>query len=626
MSKHHPHSPKTDVPKAPVNRETLGELWHLFAYLRPYRGRFFAAWTCLLISSAMALTIPYFGGRLIDGAQRSLAAGESAAADFGGLNTIALSLFVVVAIRATCNYLQSLWGTEVGERTMADLRRDTFNRIIHLPMSFFAQRRVGELTSRIAADLSQIQGTLTGSIPQFLGQLVTLLGGIALISLTSGKLTIIVLLMIPLLVFSAMMFGRKARKLSRDSQDRLADTAVVVEESLQGIATVKAFAREEFEGERYAGGMRVLIEAAMRSARHMAMFGGFMTFAGMGSMIIVLWYGCRLIQTGELTVGNMTQFMMYAMFVGGAAGQFARLYGDLQRMLGATQRVRELLKEPTEPGCEFESLRAAQSEKTTHSLPRVNGDVSFEEVEFAYPSRKEVTVLNGLTLTASAGQRVALVGPSGSGKSTIVSLLMRFYDPDSGRVIIDGKDARDYPLRPLREQMAIVPQDVLLFGGTIAENIAYGRQGATQAEIEDAARQANAHDFISGFPEGYQTVVGERGVKLSGGQRQRVAIARAVLRDPAILILDEATSSLDSESESLVQQALESLMEGRTSIIIAHRLSTIRRADCIYVIREGTVVEAGTHEELLGQSEGLYRSLSELQFEMSPGERGALAP
>jgi ATP-binding cassette subfamily B protein len=339
-----------------------------------------------------------------------------------------------------------------------------------------------------------------------------------------------------------------------------------------------------------------------------------MTFAGFGSLVLVIWYGARLVEAGELTFGQMTQFLMYTMFIGGAIGSFARLYAELQRTVGATQRVRELLQEETE------EIHNGDTAALRNGSVRIAGEIAFEGVSFVYPSRKEITVLRNLSLTARAGQRIALVGPSGAGKSTIVSLLLRFYDADAGCVRIDGRDCRDYELRQLRSQMAIVPQDVLLFGGTIADNIAYGRPGASPAEIEAAARQANAHDFIASFPEGYQTVVGERGVKLSGGQRQRVAIARAILRNPAILILDEATSSLDSESESLVQQALDALMQGRTSVIIAHRLSTVRRADCIYVVKEGEVVEAGTHAELLARPEGVYRTLSELQFDFGESE------
>jgi ATP-binding cassette subfamily B protein len=614
----HPHAPGhglgPDVPKAPITRENLRELWQFFGYLAPYRWGFALAWSCLLINAACGLAIPWVGGRMIDTAQRGLASDGGAA---GALTQLAWILAAVVLVRIVFQTVQILWSSRLGEQTMCDLRRDTYTRVIQLPMGFFAQRRVGELTSRISGDLSQIQSTLVSSIPQFLTQLVTLVGAVVLLAITSPRLTAIVLVLVPVAVGTARMFGQKARALARESQDRLAETNVVVEESLQGIGTVKAFAREEYETERYSQGLDKVLAAVVRGARHQAVFSAAMSVFFMGILGSVLVYGCRLIQTGELTVGQMSQFLLYSMSVSMSAGQLARLYNELQRMLGATQRVRELLREPTEPDPLVARLGARSSgaeSRNVATLPRIRGEVEFRRVEFAYPARPEVPVLRGLSLEAHSGQRIALVGPSGAGKSTVVSLLMRFYEPQAGQVLIDGRNVREYPLRALRSQMAIVPQDVLLFGGTIAENIAYGRPGATAAEIEEAARKANAHDFIAGFPEGYQTVVGERGVKLSGGQRQRVAIARAILRDPAILILDEATSSLDSESESLVQQALETLMEGRTSIIIAHRLATVRRADCISVIRDGEVVEAGTHEELMQQPEGLYRTLSELQF------------
>ena len=327
-----------------------------------------------------------------------------------------------------------------------------------------------------------------------------------------------------------------------------------------------------------------------------------------GSIVLVIWSGAHQVQAGQLTLGELTRFMLVAVFVGGAMGSFAELYSQILRTLGATQRIREILQEKTEIQSE---ARGVNSAVPTRML---RGEVTFEKVVFRYPSRPEVTVLRDVSLTVQAGQRVALVGPSGAGKSTIVSLLLRFFDPNEGRILIDGVDARDYPLEQLRGQMALVPQDVVLFGGSIADNIAYGRPGASAEEISDAARKANAHDFILSFPEGYQTRVGDRGIQLSGGQRQRVAIARAILRDPAILILDEATSSLDSESESLVLQALDRLMEGRTSLVIAHRLSTVRRADCIYVLKEGSIVESGTHDELSRRDQGVYRTLSELQL------------
>jgi len=602
---HHRHHARSgpDLPRLPLTTENLRELWQLFAYLRPYRGRFLAAWCCLLLSSATGLAMPWLGGRLIDAAQ---------GLGTWSISTLGAILSGVLVLRAGCAFGNTVWGTEVGERTMADLRMATFSRILQLPMVFFAQRRVGELVSRMTADLDQIQRTLVSSIPQFLSQSLTLIGGVILTTMTSPRLTLLVLATTPVVVGVAVWFGRRARQLSRDTQDRLAETNVVVEESLQGIATVKAFGREVWEGDRYRGGQRRVIDAALVGARHQGAFSAFMTLFGTGSMAIIFWVGCRLIQQGSLSVGEMTQFLLYAMFIAGSAGQFARMYGDLQRMLGATQRVRELLREPVEPGREDGGGRPAADDR---QLPaRSRGQVEFRGVEFAYPSRREVPVLRELSLSIAPGQRVALVGPSGAGKSTVISLLMRFYSPDAGQILLDGHEIAHVPLEWYRRQFAIVPQDVLLFGGTIRDNIAYGRPEATPAEIEDAARKANAHEFIERFPERYETVVGERGVKLSGGQRQRIAIARAVLRDPALLLLDEATSSLDSESESEVQRALDDLMQGRTSVIIAHRLSTIRDADCIYVLKEGRVCEAGTHEQLLAQSDGVYRSLCELQF------------
>jgi ATP-binding cassette subfamily B protein len=338
--------------------------------------------------------------------------------------------------------------------------------------------------------------------------------------------------------------------------------------------------------------------------------------------VLVLWYGAVLVQGGEMSAGELTRFLLYTMFVAGAMGTFAELYSQFQRAIGATQRVREILHEAPEPvllstaPSLFSREPRASADSALARGSRLNGAVEYRRVSFSYPSRKEAVVLSGLSLVARAGERVALVGPSGAGKSTIVALLLRFYDPNAGQILIDGKDVRDFPLAELRGQLAIVPQEVLLFGGTLAENIAYGKPGANEAEIIDAARKAHAHDFIRSFPEGYQTRVGERGVQLSGGQRQRVAIARAILKDPAILILDEATSSLDSESESLVQQALDELMRGRTSLIIAHRLATVRGADRIYVIKEGEAVETGTHAELIERKNGLYRALSELQFDL----------
>jgi ABC transporter fused permease/ATP-binding protein len=599
-----------ELPPVKLTAQTLRDAARLAGYLWPYRFKFGAALLFLLLSSLLGLAFPYVTGTLVDGA---LAHQAGPAPWDRDINLITLALLGVLAGQAALSFLQSLWFTEVGERSLADLRRDTYARLVRLPMAFHTKRRVGELSSRIAADLSQIQGTLIGSFPDFLRQVATLVGGVALIAWTSWRLTLVMLASLPALIAVAVLFGAALRRISKEAQDRLAESNVIVEETLQGIASVKAFSNERFEEGRYRGSLDTFLKAVIRGAWYRGAFISFVVFALFGAIVVVLWYGARQVQAGELSAGELTRFMLYTLFVGGAMGSFAELYSQIQRTLGATQRVRELLRE--EPEEDEVAALAAAAAQSPAAPRRLRGDVVFESVGFSYPSRKEVEVLRGVSLEAHAGQRVALVGPSGAGKSTVVALLLRFYEPGQGRVLIDGRDARDYGLHELRSQMAIVPQDVLLFGGTIAENIAYGRPGATEEEVVEAARKANAHDFISSFPEGYQTRVGERGIQLSGGQRQRVAIARAILRDPAILILDEATSSLDSESESLVLQALDRLMQGRTALIIAHRLSTVRRADCIYVLKEGRTVERGTHDELVAQEGGLYRTFSRLQLE-----------
>ncbi len=595
---------KDDSPRTPVTRQTLREAVQLLGYLWPYKGRFIGSMICLAVSSLLALALPYLAGSLVDSALPERM-GSRTLPWQGNVDAVALALAAVLAVQAVATFLRAYWSDLVGASALTDLRRDTYGRLICLPMAFFAGRRVGELTSRIAADLGQIQQTISFILPMFLRQVALLVGGVVLIALTSARLTLLLLVAVPPLIVVAVVFGRLLRRTAHAAHDRLADSNVVVEESLQGVATVKAFTNEEYEQQRYGGALRAFLTAILREARYLGTFNSFIVFGLFGGVVLLSWYGARLVQAGELSVGELTRFMLYAMFVGGAMGSFADLYGQIQRTLGASQRVRELLRETPE------RLRPA----VPAPARRLRGDVVFEDVFFTYPSRKDMPVLRGLSLDVRPGERVALVGPSGAGKSTTVSLLLRFYDPDGGRVLIDGRDAREYGLHELRGQIAVVPQDVLLFGGSIADNIAYGRPGASEEEIVEAARKANADGFIRAFPDGYQTQVGERGVQLSGGQRQRVAIARALLKDPAILVLDEATSSLDSESESLVHQALEGLMEGRTSIIIAHRLATVRRADRIFVIKDGAVVESGVHGDLMGRTDGLYRMLSELQLD-----------
>ncbi len=590
------------MPKAKLDRESVGEALALFRCLRPYRTRFAAALLALFCASLLSLAFPYLAGHIVDAAVSPRAEGLMA-----DVNRTALLLVGVLALQAGCQFFHSLSFATVGQRSLVDLRRETYGRLISLPMSFFAQRRVGELASRLSADLVQIEDTLIGILPQFLRQSTLLVGGVALIASTSLKLTGLMLVSLPVLSAVAVMFGRKTRKLSREAQDRLADTATIVEETLQGIMNVKAFTNERYELGRYEAGLNLFLATTLRSARLRAGFIAFIVFSLFGSVVLVLWAGARLLQTGEITFGDLTRFILCNTFVAGAMGQFAELYSQMQKTVGATQRVRELLRETGE-------IQLIEAESPVAAPVRLRGDVVFDEVRFTYPSRPEVEVLQGVSLHARPGQKIALVGPSGAGKSTLISLLLRLYEPTQGTLRVDGRSAAEFPLPELRGQMALVPQEVLLFGGSVAENIAYGRPGASRADIEAAAWRANAHEFIAKFPEGYDTIVGDRGIRLSGGQRQRVAIARALLRDPAILILDEATSSLDSESERLIQEALETLMQGRTTFIIAHRLATVRHADRILVLADGRVVEAGTHDDLSAIEGGLYRRLAQLQF------------
>jgi ABC-type multidrug transport system, ATPase and permease components len=595
-------SVRPEMNKVKLTRENLKEALLIFSYLKPYRWTFITGLLFIALSSATTMAFPYFLKQLIDSAH-TISQGQTAISP----GAIALWMLGILCLQMIFSYMRVYLFTYVGEHALADMRRDVYRKMIMMPMHFFAHRRVGELSSRISADLTQIQDAVTSMLAEVLRGVLTLVIGIGLILFLSPALTGVMLSVVPLIVVAGVLFGRKIRKLSRATQDNLADSNTIVQETLQGISNVKSFTNEWYELGRYKGSLQKVVKQAVANGRFRGLFVSFMLFSVFGTIVLVVWYGTQLMQAGTLSFGDLTAFVVYTAFVGGSMAGFADLYSQLQKTLGATQRVRELLRESTED--------VSVQDQPVDEKYRLKGAVTFDHVSFSYPSRKDVQVLHDVCITAAPGEQIAIVGPSGAGKTTISALLLRFYNPDSGRLLFDGKNADDIPLTELRKQMALVPQDVLLFGGTIRENIAYGKPHATREEIEDAARKANAHDFISQFPEGYDTVVGERGIKLSGGQRQRIAIARAILKDPVILVLDEATSSLDSASEQLVQEALDNLMKNRTSFIIAHRLSTIRNADKIIVLDKGHVVESGTHQQLLAMEDGLYRNLNKLQVE-----------
>lgn len=591
-------SERDDLPKAKITGKSLKSSLRILVYLKPYKWKFILGLIFLLLTSFTALAFPMLMGKLVDAAQDTL---------LKNIDRVAIYLLILFSAQAVFSFFRIYLFVNVTENMLASLRIAVYGHMIKLPMAFFSQRRVGELNSRISSDISQLQETFTTTSAEFLRQLIIIIGGVILLSYTSIRLTFMMLALVPVLAILAVFFGRRIRKISGETQDIIADSNTIVEETLQGIAVVKAFANELYEIGRYNKSADEIVKKALRVGIARGAFASFVIFCLFGSIVAVIWYGVRLVNAGELSVGKMFSFVLYSVFVGASIGGITELYAQIQKAVGATERLTELLDEQTE------DISALKTERDTKRL--IEGSVGFQHVKFTYPSRKEMEVLNDISFKVAKGERIALVGPSGAGKSTIVSLLLRFYDPDSGSVTIDGKDTRNYPLTDMRNCMAVVPQDILLFGGSIRENIAYGNPEATEVEILDAARKANALQFIESFPENLNTLVGERGVKLSGGQRQRIAIARAVLKNPSILILDEATSSLDAESERLVQAALDELMECRTTFIIAHRLATVRKADKILVIDKGKVIETGTHEELVQKENGLYRSLSNLQFQ-----------
>lgn len=512
-----------------------------------------------------------------------------------------LQMMGLLVIQSIASFFRVVIFVMVTERALAAIREDLYGHLIHLPMSFFSAKRVGELNSRVASDTAQIGETLTTTLAELLRGISMVIGGIAILAFTSIKLTLFIVGVIPPLIIVTIIFGKFIRKYSKSVQDEVAASNTIVEETFAGIQTVKAFANEAWERSRYATRIKEVVGLAVKGGYYRGAFASFITFGLFGAIALVIWFGAGMVHNSELAADKLNEFILYALFIGGSIGGLASVYAQLQKAIGATETIFDLMEEQTEMIVDRVETVAVEI-----------GDIVFNQVKFSYPSRSDVQVLNGLSFKIPKGKTIALVGKSGSGKSTIASLLMRFYHLEQGGIISNSKPLNEVDLAAWREELALVPQDVLLFGGSIKENIAYGKTDASEAEIIEAAQQANAWEFIKGFPEGLETTVGERGVQLSGGQRQRIAIARALLKDPQLLILDEATSALDSESEFLVQEALDRLMQGRTSVVIAHRLSTIRNAHEILVINEGQITERGTHDQLLNLG-GTYSELVRLQ-------------
>jgi len=561
---------------------------------------FLPSLAALFFTAILSLGFPYFLKELVGNPSDALKQQVDPALVLARSNQIVLQLFGVLCLQALVGFFRVQGFIRSGESALNRLRRDLFDHLVRLPMAFFHEQRSGALSNRVSADLGVVRETLLTTVPQAVRQTVILIGGLAFIFISSWKLSLIMLGSVPLVMLAIAFFGRKVRGYSKDAQDALADAGTVIEETVQGIADVKAFTNEPFENSRYSRALETFLGVTKRGAKNRAAFLSFVILALFGTISFVVWHGARMLATGEITWTNFASFILFSIFVGASLGSFPEIISQFQQTAGATDRLRELLDTPPE-----------RTDGDSEAV--LGGYLSFVNVCFRYPSRPDVQVLRNLDFLVTPGQRVALVGPSGAGKSTVFSLILGFNNPEQGQVLFDNRPATSLSLQAIRSQIAIVPQEVLLFGGSILENIEYGKPGASRQEIENAARQANAHDFIAALPEGYDTLVGPRGTKLSGGQRQRIAIARAILADPRILLLDEATSALDSESERLVNEALERLMKGRTSLVIAHRLSTVRHADRILVFNHGQIVESGSHDELVAR-DGTYRYLVDTQL------------
>ncbi len=578
----------------PLRPPPLGAmLRRILGYARPYRRRLAAALLLSVFGSVASLVVPLGLRALLDAVFQN--------GDRAMLDLLALALFGLFVLQAGLRFVGSYWLAYVGERIIADLRRQVYTHLHRLGLRFYTGSRVGEITSRLTNDVGKLQSAVTNDLSQLVGQGLTLVGSVALMLVLNWRLSLVVFATVPLVTLLSRHFGQIVRRYARAIQDRLAETTAIAEEAFAAVRVVKAFAREDYETQRYGEAVEDLFGTARKQALISAGFWALVALLFFTGLVVIFWYGGIEVLAGRLTAGDLVAFIFYAFSIAASVSVLSRLYTSYSSAAGASERVFELLD--TEP--EIEDAPGATP------LPPLRGEVAFENVTFGYEDGRPV--LRDVSFRAEPGQTVALVGPSGAGKTTLLNLIPRLYDPDAGHVRLDGVDLRDATVRSVRDQIGLVSQEIQLFGASIGENIRYGRLDASSDEVRAAAEAANAAAFIEALPDGYDTEVGERGVKLSGGQRQRIAIARALLRSPRILLLDEATSALDSESEALVQEALDRLLRGRTAFVIAHRLSTVRDADRILVLDDGRIVEDGTHAELASR-DGLYRRLADLQF------------
>lgn len=587
--------------KVKLSKDAYKKARRFFKFLKPYRGIYFIGWVFLLLSSITSMFFPGLMGQLLGANESDRAIVNIEGLDLTNINVILSTMLIVFAFNAFFSFMRIWIFTNVTERALKDLRHTSFQRFVHYPIDFFNRNKVGELTSRIATDITLIRDVLNTTIAEFFRQFITIAFALGMILYFSWELALWMLAVIPLLAIVSIIFGRYIRKLSKRATDESAKSNSIVEEVLMGIVNVKAFTNEKYEQGRYEERIMNIQRLNVKTGVMRAIFVAFIIFCLFGGIAFVIWKAKEMQLEGVITAAQFNAFILYTIFLGASFSSIPDMYARIQKAVGSTEQLMDLLEEEveTEEGSKLQDFK---------------GNVQFEGVDFSYPQRKEVQVLNNISFNCNAGETTALVGGSGAGKSTISSLLLNFYDIDGGKILFDNVEVSEISKSSLREQIAVVPQEVILFGGTIRENIMYGNVDATEEEVIEAAKKANAYDFVMSFPDQFETLVGDRGIQLSGGQKQRIAIARAVLKNPKILILDEATSALDSESEKLVQDALDKLMVGRTSFVIAHRLSTIKNADNILVLEQGKIVEQGKHEELISNKDGVYFKLNNIQM------------